>query len=269
MLHGILIGNLHLGHRIVGIEHLYLHLALSDGGSTLGRHGEGLLVAKSDNLALVVEDGEADTAGTVHRHSVARHGTLIVCGIGHLLTECGIATHLGAYGRLGVQVQVISLVALDDTVRAIVDEEYGDVLLGIVLLGPCLDLGNGGIDFLLCLVVHGIGVVAHKAVGHHTEEAVGAEELGEVFARRIAALLVEVEQRLGTALVVLDNHRVLTQHLEQAGIELRVVSQHVVVEEELVVHVGLCPDVVGKEVRVLAVVGLEHIFQRALVAVDT
>ena len=158
---------------------------------------------------------------------------------------------------------------------AVVDEEDG-VVLGIV---QGFDFGDGGVNLRLRLGVLSAGVVANVAFVHRGEETVGAEELGEVFAGGEAALLVEMEQRglarhlgavfyvLHVKLVVVALDGVAAQHLEKAGIELVVVPHEMIVEPELIVHLRLCPDVVGEEVAILLVVCLEHITEVTLPAV--
>ena len=136
--------------------------------------------------------------------------------------------------------------ALDGFAGGVVDEEYGDVY-GIAFSLHFLD---SRVDLALCQVVHRVAIVAYEAVCHHFEEAVSAEELCEVFAGGVAALLVEMHQALATILIVATAHRVLAQHLEEAGIELGIVAQHVVVEEEAIVHVGERPNVVGVKVAI-------------------
>ena len=134
----------------------------------------------------------------------------------------------------------------------VIDEEY----FAVFAIALCLDTVNGGIDVGLCLRVFGIGVVAHEPLVHHLEEAVGTEEFGEVFAGGIAHFLIEVKQAGTALLVVLNNHGVAAQHLEEAGHELGVVAHEVVVEPELIVKVRLCPDVVREEVVVLSFIGV-------------
>ena len=158
---------------------------------------------------------------------------------------------------------------------AVVDEENG-VVLGIA---QGFDFVDGGVNLRLRLGVFRAGVVANVAFVHRGEEAVGAEELGEVFAGGEAALLVEMEQRglarhhgaifisLHVKLVVGAGDGVAAQHLKEAGIELVVVTHEMIVEPELIVHLRLCPDVVGEEVAILLVVCLEHITEVTLPAV--
>ena len=158
---------------------------------------------------------------------------------------------------------------------AVVDEENG-VVLGIA---QGFDFGDGGVNLRLRLGVLSAGVVANVAFVHRGEETVGAEELGEVFAGSEAALLVEMEQRglarhlgavfyvLHVKLVVVAHDGVAAQHLEKAGIELVVVPHEMIVEPEFIVHLRLCPDVVGEEVAILLVVCLEHITEVTLPAV--
>ena len=148
--------------------------------------------------------------------------------------------------------------ALDGLASAVVYKQHRQIL-GII---QCLHFRYGGIYLGLCHVVVGIAVVAHKPVLHHTEESMCTEEFRKVVARGQAALLVEMQQAAHTALLILYGHGVLAQHLEEPGIELGVIAQDVIVEEELVVHVGLRPDVVGKEVRTLGIEGAEDVRQR-------
>ena len=103
------------------------------------------------------------------------------------------------------------------------------------------------------MCVLGVGVVAHVALVHHTEEAIGAEELGEVFLCGITAVLIEAEDGVLTHLVVALGHGFLAQQLEEAGVELGVVAGTMVVEPQTIVHLRECPDVVAEEV----IAGLE------------
>ena len=77
--------------------------------------------------------------------------------------------------------------SVGDIGRGIADKEWGDVYRQ----PQRLDLCNGCINLLLRLVIHGVGVVAHKAVGHHRKQAVCTEKLGKVFPCRYATVLIE------------------------------------------------------------------------------
>ena len=134
--------------------------------------------------------------------------------------------------------------ALDCLACGVIDEEHRNVLWIV----QRLHFGNGSIDLCLCHIVVGVAIVTNESVLHHTEETMGAEELRQVVTRCQTALLVEMQQTGNTALLILNSHRVLTQHLKEDRIELGVLAQNMIVEEELVVHMGLCPDVVGEEV---------------------
>ena len=253
----------HFGDGVVGIDNSNLQFAQGDGGGNVVGHGKCLLVGEAHEHIIGIVDDETYTTATLHRYGIARHRVGIVRR--SRIAERCIVAHLGTYSGAAVECQRVALVAHDGFACGIVDEEHGDVLL----VAPSLDLGNGGINIFLCHRIYGAGVVAHIAAVHHLEQSVGTEELREVITRGLAAFLVEVEQRCGTALVVLDDHRVLTQHLEEHGIELGVVAKNVIIEEHLVIHVSQCPDVVAEEVGPLSGVLCEHIAQCTVRTVDT
>ena len=159
--------------------------------------------------------------------------------------------------------------ALDSFAGGVVDEEHNEVFFLVIGSCPGLDFVDGGIYLFLGQIVDSIAVVAYKTIFHYLEETVCAEELGEVFAGSVATLLIEMHQAFATVLVVLNDHGVLAQHLEEAWVEFWIVSQYVVVEEELVVHDGLCPDVVAEEVGSFCVELCEHIVEVTIVAIVT
>ena len=146
------------------------------------------------------------------------------------------------------------------TRRIVIDKEY----LYIFGIAFGFHIGYGGIDVFLRLRVFGRRVVTHIAMVHHFQETVGAEEVRQVFLCCITGLFVEVQERSGACLIVLDDHRVLTQHLDQGRGKSGVVAHQVVVKPQLVVHLRLCPNVVGVKVVSVLAVGVEYVAQIAL-----
>ena len=95
------------------------------------------------------------------------------------------------------------------------------------------------------------------------------EELGEVFAGSHTSFLIEMKQAHCTILVVALLHGILTQHFVKTRIELGVVAQHVIVEEEAIVHMSESPNVVGVEVATLGAESIVHFRERTFIAIDT
>ena len=242
----------------IGCQHGDHRRTLGNGRGCGIVNGEGIVGGEGQQLAVGIVDEEAHAARSSRElGNAVRNSEVVGAAHGRLrfILEGGVATQVGEGGavppsaRRGAVVLHIGVAG-----GVVIDEEY----FAVFSIALCLDTGNGGIDVGLCLRVFGIVVVAHEPLVHHFEEAVGTEEFGEVFAGSIAHFLIEVKQAGIALLVVLNNHGIAAQHLEEAGHELGVVAHEVVVEPEFVVHLGLCPDVVGEEVVAVGVIGLEH-----------
>ena len=109
-----------------------------------------------------------------------------------------------------------------------------------------LNGGEGAVDVGLARG-HGVGaVVVDGQVVEGDEEAVGGEEVGEVFLRHLTSLAHEF-QRTGVAGGAPQLDGVFAKGLEEGGVERGVLLREVVVEVELPVHAQLCVDVADEE----------------------
>ena len=254
----------HFGHLAIGCQHGDHRRTLGNGRGCGIVNGEGIVGGEGQQLAVGIVDEEAHaTRSSRELGNAVRNGEVV--GAAHrrlrFILEGGVTTQVGEGGAVPPSALRGAVVLhIDVAGGVVIDEEY----FAVFAIALCLDTGNDGIDVGLCLRVFGIGVVAHEPLVHHLEEAVGTEEFGEVFASGIAHFLIEVKQAGTALLVVLNNHGIAAQHLEEAGHELGVVAHEVVVEPEFVVHLGLCPNVVGEEVVSFGVVGFEHASKVAL-----
>ena len=148
--------------------------------------------------------------------------------------------------------------------RTVVDKQ-GSVVHGVSL---GLYRSYSGIDIGLRLGILRVRVVAYETIAHHAEETVCTEKLREVFLSRIAAVLIESQDRGLTLLIVSTTQAGLTQEFEQARIELCIVACTMVVEPQTVIHMCKCPDIVSEEVATSLEVVI-HMSQITFSGIDT
>ena len=246
------IGSYALQHRCAGADGC--HRGIID--------GEGIVRGESQQVALSVANDKAHAAGgSAHRHLSVRSSHCVRA----VRSRSAFIGLKGAEVGIGIAVPQPScclsvVLHVSSPRRIVIDKEYL-YILGIFF---GFHIGYGSIDVFLRLCVFGRRVVTHIAMVHHFQETVGAEEVRQVFLCCIADLFIEVQERSGAGLIVFYGHRVLTQHLNQSRSESGVVAHQVVVKPQFVVHLRLCPNVVGVKVVSVLAVGVEYVAQIAL-----